>query len=693
VLDSNRVWERSRGIRIPVTIFLSAFLLFQVQPMMGRYVLPWFGGGPAVWTNCLLFFQALLLAGYAYAHWLGSRSSMRLQTTLHMTLLAASFLFLPVLPRADIWKPASASDPSGRILLLLTATVGAPYLLLSATGPLLQRWFALSEPGKSPWRLYALSNLGSFLALFSYPFVLEPYLRLHMQAWIWSALYVAFAVLCGWTGWSLRAATPAMPAPHGDSDQAPRPTLWTSLFWLGLAMCGSTLLLATTNQISQEIAVVPFLWVAPLSIYLLTFILAFEHPRWYRCALFAIGAGVFGPAACAVQVAAIGLGARIQLGIYLLTLFIVCMVCHGELARSRPSPAYLTLFYLAIAAGGALGGVFVALVAPNVFTEFNEYPIGLAAGCLLGFVGWLRSGALSQWTSRNFSVRVPLMALLVGGLTSVVAMVTNNTVAIASSRNFYGILRVKESIDSNGALRMLTHGTIRHGFQYLRGAKAAWPTTYYGPHSGAGIVLNALEKAGRRVAVIGLGTGTLAAWGRPGDTFRFYEINPAVESIANAWFTYLKDSKARTEVVLGDARVQMERELAAGQSHDFDVIAVDAFSSDAIPLHLLTAECGDIYRQRLAVGGLLLLHISNRLLNLEPVARGLARHLGWKAATFMSGDEIDTGESGATWVLVTNNADFLLRPGMAQEVQWTGKDGRPVTWTDDFASLWHVLKF
>jgi hypothetical protein len=239
MLDSYRVWQRWHAIRIPFTIFLSAFLLFQVQPMMGRYVLPWFGGGPAVWTNCLLFFQALLLAGYAYAHWLGSRRSRRLQMSVHMTLLAASFFFLPILPRADIWKPASSDEPSLRILLLLTATVGAPYLLLSATGPLLQRWFALSEPGKSPWRLYALSNLGSFLALFSYPFVLEPYLRLHTQAWIWSALYATFAVLCGWTAWSLGGTTPAEPAHPEESAPAPPPNSWTLLFWLGLAMCGS----------------------------------------------------------------------------------------------------------------------------------------------------------------------------------------------------------------------------------------------------------------------------------------------------------------------------------------------------------------------------------------------------------------------------------------------------------------------
>ena len=660
--------------------------------MMGRFVLPWFGGGPAIWTNCLLFFQTVLLGGYAYAHWLGSRRSQRLQSWVHIALLAGSLAFLPIVPRADLWKPASASDPAGRILLLLAATVGAPYLLGSATGPLLQRWLASSNPAKSPWRLYALSNFGSFLALFSYPFVLEPYLRLPTQAWIWSALYALFALLCAWTAWNLRDASPA-PRAADDSEPEARPTPLTLLFWVGLAACGSTLLIATTNQISQEIAPVPFLWIAPLSIYLLTFILCFEHPRWYHRSLFAIAAGIFGPAACVVQVASTGISVKVQLGIYLLTLFVACMVCHGELARSRPSPGYLTMFYLAIAGGGAIGGVFVALIAPNIFTEFSEFPAGLAGACLLGFAAWLRTGALAQWTSRNFAVRVPLMALLIGGLTSIFAAVTNNSTVIASARNFYGILRVKESIDTNGAYRPLTHGTIRHGFQYLRGAKSAWPTTYYGPHSGAGIVLNALVKQGRRVAVIGLGTGTLAAYGRPGDTFRFYEINPAVEAIANTWFTFLKNSQAKTEVVLGDARVQMERELAAGQSHDFDAIAVDAFSSDAIPLHLLTKECGEIYRQRLTPGGLLLLHISNRLLNLEPIARGLARSLGWKAATFESEDNAATGESSSTWVLMTSNSDFFLQPGMSQEVRWIGKGREPVTWTDDFASLWHVLKF
>jgi hypothetical protein len=687
--------ERALSFRFPVSIFLSAFLLFQVQPIMGRYVLPWFGGGPAVWTHCLLFFQALLLGGYAYAHWLGSRRSVRLQASVHIVLLVASLLFLPIGARADLWKPASSADPSGRILLLLAATVGGPYLLLSATGPLLQRWFTLSEPGKSPWRLYALSNLGSFLALLSYPFAMEPVFRLHTEARVWSALYAGFVALCGWTAWRLRSLVPAILYSSAEAESTPPPTPWTVLFWLALSACGSTLLLATTNQISEEIAVNPFLWVAPLSIYLLTFVVAFEKERFYHRALFAGAAGVFVPAACAVQIAAAALSLGVQLGLYLFALFITCMVCQGELARSRPSFRYLTAFYLTIATGGVMGGVFVALIAPHAFTEFSEYPIGLAAACLLGFVGWLRTGALARWTSGSFAVRLPLMALLMGGATSIVATVTtSNRPAVASRRNFYGILRVTERTDANGARRELSHGRILHGFQYLENPKHSWPTSYYGPHSGAGITLNALQRLNRRVALIGLGAGTLAAWGRPGDTFRFYEINPDVEVFARSWFSFLQDSKARTEIVLGDARVQLERELTMSEAQEFDVIVVDAFSSDAIPVHLLTAECGDIYRRRLAAEGLLLLHISNGVLNLEPVARGLARHLGWKAVLFVSGPDEQTGESKAYWVLVTANLDFLKRSGLEQAAApWSAGDSTPITWTDDFASLWHVLKF
>lgn len=681
------------ALSFPLTIFLGAFLLFQVQPMMARYILPWFGGGPAVWTNCLLFFQVLLLAGYAYAHWLGSRPSTKLQAWMHLGLLGASLWFLPFQPNAALWKPVASSDPSGRILLLLGATIGAPYFLLSATGPLLQRWLTLSEPAKLPWRFYALSNFGSLLALLSYPFAVEPYLRLDAQVWMWSALYAAFVALCGWTALRFRpAAAPAWRLEPED-ERAARPTFSTVLFWLGLSACSSTLLVATTNQVSQEIAVNPFLWVAPLAIYLLAFILAFESDRFYHRALFAVAAGVLAPIGCVVPSLSGVMSLRVQLAVYLAALFVTCMVCHGELARSRPSPRYLTFFYLAIAAGGALGGVFVALIAPRVFTEFLEYPAGLAAACLLGFVAWLRTGALTLWTRGNLGIRVPLMALLFGGVTAIVAAATSgNQPSVASARNFYGILRVIERTDGNGSLRELRHGRTRHGFQYLDGPQRQSPTSYYGPHSGVAIALSAMEHPKRRIAIVGLGAGTLAAWGRPGDSFRFYEINPDVEAIAHQWFTFLKDSKAGIDTELGDARVQFERELAAGRSADFDLIAVDAFTSDAIPFHLLTAECADIYRRRLAPGGLLLLHISNRILNLEPVARGLAQHLGWNALLFVSGDDAETGESSSKWVLLTGNTEFLARSGLAaRAAPWTNR--APILWTDDFVSLWHVLNF
>jgi len=691
--DGTPTTDRAGGSTLcfPVTIFLSAFLLFQVQPIAARYILPWFGGGPAVWTSCLLFFQIGLLAGYVYAHWLASRSSARLETAVHFGLLAASLLFLPIRPNAAAWKTASGVDPSLRILLLLAVTVGGPYFALSATGPLLQRWFTRTEPGKSPWRLYALSNLGSLIALLTYPFLIEPYLRLDTQVWMWSALYGLFAVSCGVTAWRFRAV-PAVPA-QADAEASARPKLSAILFWLGLSACSSTLLVATTNQISQEIAVNPFLWVAPLAIYLVTFILTFESDRFYHRALFAGAAGVLASVGCVMPSLSGVFSLRWQLLLYLAAMLCTCMLCHGELAAARPAPRYLTTFYVAIAAGGALGGVFVALIAPHLFTEFLEYPIGLAAACLLGFIGWLRSGAMAQWKRGQFGVRVPLMALLFGGFTAIMAAVTTgNQPSVASARNFYGILRVLERSDGNGQFRELRHGRTRHGFQYLEGPKRQWPTTYYGPHSGVAIALNALENPNRRIAVIGLGAGTLAAWGRAGDTFRFYEINPDVNAFAHRRFSFLKDSKARTETVLGDARVQLERELAAGKSGQYDLIAVDAFTSDAIPFHLLTSQCADIYRRSLAPGGLLLLHISNRVLNLEPVARGMAQYLGWTPVLFVSGDDSETGESSSKWVLLTGNRELLARTGLAARgAPWTLR--APVLWTDDFVSLWHVLNF
>ncbi len=660
--------------------------------MIGRYVLPWFGGGPAVWTTCMLFFQTMLLAGYGYAHWLGSRRDRSVQVWVHLALLAGSLAFLPVAPRAAIWKSSAAGDPSGRILLLLAVTIGGPYLLLSATTPLVQRWFYMTRPGEAPWRLYALSNLGSFLALFSYPLVLEPYFRLSTQTWIWSGMYVIFVALCGWAAWQMRGVRAEPAAELAGTG----PSLLDIAMWLALSACGSVLLLGTTSQITQEIAVFPFLWIAPLSIYLLTFILTFESDRWYRRGVFAVLAGVLAPVTTAVISLSTANSAGTQLAVYLGALFATCMVCHGELARSRPSPRHLTVFYLTIAAGGALGGVFSALVAPRVFSEFSEYPIGLAGACILGFLCWMRSGALSQWTGRNFAVRLPLMALMSGGIISIYAAAINQQPGIDARRNFYGILRVVERSDKNGALRELSHGRVQHGFQYLDPQKRLWPTTYYGPHSGVALAIDALPHP-RRVAVVGLGAGTLAAWGRGEDTYRFYEINPNVEPIARKWFSFLADSKAQTGVVLGDARIQLEQELRAGHSHDFDLIAVDAFTGDAIPMHLLTAECAEIYRARLAPGGILAVHISNRSLNLEPVTRGLARYLGWQARMVVIVKDLldeDQGESNSRWVLLTEKRETFTHSKIRDTlVGWSTSKEPVIVWTDDFASLWPILRF
>lgn len=683
--------RRTGPVLLAATIFLGAFLLFQVQPIIGRYVLPWFGGGPMVWTTCMLFFEALLVAGYAYAHWLGSRCNPRAQSGIHIALLGLSLFCLPLDPRGILSAEASSSDPSGRILLALAISISGPYLLLSATGPLLQGWFHRLYPQRSPWRLYALSNAASFLALLSYPFAVEPYFTLRVQSWVWSALYVAFAIVCGWSAWRFRAALGAIPSSR-ERLAAP-PGLLLILYWTALAAAGSILLLATTNLVCQDIAVIPFLWVAPLSIYLLTFVLVFESSRWYRRPLFAAAAGLFVPAGSVIPAAAAALPVRWQLAVYLAALFIACMICHGELARARPQPGHLTTFYLAIAGGGALGGAFAALLSPYLFSNFSEYPIGLAAACLLGFIGWARTGELAQWKRGNLAVRLPLMALLIGGVTPLVTVgMSGGSHVLARVRNFYGILRITERKDAlNRSFRDLTHGRIRHGFQFLDYPQSTWPTTYYGPHSGIGIVLSSLPPP-RRIGVIGLGAGTLAAWGRSGDTFRFYEINPAVVGVARDWFSYLRHSQARTDILLGDARVELERELAAG-APQFDVLAVDAFSSDAIPLHLLTVECADVYRRHLAPGGLLLLHVSNRVLDLDPVARGMARHLGWTALRFECQADLQTGESNSTWVLITANADFIARPEISQRVSpWRSNEREAITWTDDFASLWHVLR-
>ncbi|HLK46628.1 MAG TPA: fused MFS/spermidine synthase [Bryobacteraceae bacterium] len=673
-----------------LTIVVSAFLLFQVQPVIAKIILPWFGGSAAVWTTCLLFFQVVLLLGYLYAHAVIRYLKPRMQMLVHAGLLLVSAAALPIYPNAS-WKPYGNEDPSLRILGLLAATVGLPYFLLSTTGPLLQAWYARRYKGAIPYRLYALSNAGSMFALLSYPVLFEPIYTTHQQALMWSVAYVLFAALCAVT--AFRSGTAVAAAETTESEAAHKPGATQYWAWMGLAACASVMLLAVTNHMSQNIAAIPFLWILPLSIYLLSFILCFEGSGWYRrtpyLQLFAVALGSMAYAMSSEQES--NLPIKVMLPLFAMGLFTCCMVCHGELARLKPHPKYLTHFYLMISAGGALGGIFVGLVAPHWFNAFYEMPVGMA-GCALLVVMVLKQDPELEWF-QNFRQPAPLVA---AGLT--VALITylgmqirdGNHGALVLARNFYGGLKVRDSGPATrlDAVRSLTHGTINHGEEFLNPARRDWPTTYYGPNTGIGVAIREKQKQGPiRVGVIGLGTGTISAYGRPGDYYRFYEINPLVPRIARGEFHFVPDSKAHVDIAMGDARLSLERE----QPENFDVLAVDAFSSDSIPVHLLTRQAMDLFFHHLKPDGILAVHISNRYLDLQPVVRGEAQATG-KITRLVDTDDDDSQDVfGATWVLVTSPAAGFSKEivNASHEVE---KNRTVRLWTDDFSNLYQILK-
>lgn len=695
------------------TIFLSAFLLFQVQPLIGRFVLPWFGGGPAVWTTCMLFFQVTLLGGYAYAHLLSRFLPPRRQAGVHLLVLLASLLFVP-LTVAVGWKPVDSSMASGRILAMLAGSVGGPYFVLSATGPLLQSWFTRRMPQRAVYRLYGLSNAGSLLALLTYPLLFEPNFTRLAQASAWSEGYAAFVFACG--GCAVVAWRRAGDAPAGDEAQAPEgaaidagpPASATGfrelLTWTALSALGSVMLLASTNQLCQDVAVVPFLWVLPLAIYLLTFIICFDRPAWYSpgwCTLLLI-VGAAGATASLQRNVALGL--PLQIASISLALYAGCMLCHGELVRRKPHPRHLTRFYLAIATGGALGGALVALLAPAIFTGFWEYPLGLAGCCILA--------ALAAWPDRVwvFRRRWPESTLLLGAacLLLIVFFLARFVVIdsgrvghrLAAERNFYGVLRVYQTQrDGNDYIEM-HQGNVIHGSQFANASQRGLPTTYYGRDSGVGIVLDRFPREAHaggesgpiKVGIIGMGAGTLATYARVGDDYRFYEINPEVESLAREQFHFLGPRAKEITVVLGDARVMLEREWDRGENQRFDVLIVDAFTGDAVPIHLLTRECGQVYARHLKPEGVLALHISNHFLDLEPVAAGLAQSMGREAQVLESeGDAARLGTIPSTWIVITGNQKLLAMPGLRSASQAQAQ-GRAKIWTDDFSSLWSVMR-
>ena len=699
-MDSSETAKRIQWT-FGLSIFLSAFLLFQVEPIIAKIILPWFGGVAAVWSVCLLFFQVTLLLGYFYAHILTSHIPDRLRGWIHISLLVASLLTLPVIP-ASAWKPTGSEDPTFRVLLLLTLTIGLPYFLLSSTSPLLQAWHSRSAEDSSTYRFYALSNIGSMLGLLSYPLLVEPLVSTRHQAITWSIAYGAFVVLCASLTFRHHSGSDLLSAPH----HRPRTSLSTKLLWIGLAACGSTLLLAVTNHITQNIASVPFLWIAPLALYLLSFILCFADRGWYQRTLYLRFFGVaLGVMTYALAPEFINIPLYVLLPVFCLGLFLCCMTLHGELAHLKPHPSQLTLFYLMISLGGAIGALFVALLAPHIFKGFYELPIAIAASAVL--ILWTLHHAPEDnphW-KRIWAILVAITVLLVVGL------YRNTLVRPAMprlmARNFYGALRV---IDAGNfsvatiagvpalsphdpyAYRTLMNGSIDHGSQFLSLDRHREATTYYSQKSGVGIALKAASRQGSlRVGVIGLGAGTIAAYANAGDRYTFYEINSNVIRIANSEFTYLADARSRgaqIDIVLGDARLSLERE----PSQQFDLLAVDAFSSDSIPVHLLTRETFDLYARHLKPDGTLAIHISNRYLNLTPVVTRAAVAMGREVLMIANEPDQRMGISRATWLLICPLHGLIEQEGVRPAGTLVGSSNHTPLWTDDYSSLLPLLK-
>lgn len=654
-----------------LAILTGSFLLFLVQPILGRLLLPEHGGSAGVWTACLLFFQLLLVAGYAWAHFA--------RPAWHLALVAASLLWLPLQDRAGVAAPAAGPVTAIFSSLLLSASL--PYIALAANSSLIQRWSGAA----APYRLYALSNAGSLAALLAYPILIEPWIPLRSQRYVWSAAYLLFAALTSSIAWRARGRAweaPAEAIPQSDSSD---PVWW----WLLLCACGSALLMAFTNQMCQEIAPIPFLWIAPLVIYLGSFILCFDRPAFYHRERIGILAGIAIVNACVVHVLGTRLPVAAQLATLALTLFLCLMVCHGELVSARPPAARLTSFNLAVASGGALGAMFVALAAPRLFTRYTEFPLLMAATAILGICARVRLGALTWNAQTPLTERAQLGSLLVAALTcGVLAMPAP---VAEASRNFYGTLRVTEGKDAEaaaggGRYRMLTHGATAHGFQYLDGEARRIPTAYYGWNTAVGQVLSKLRG---RIGLVGLGAGTLARYGEPGDTYRFYELNPEVIRLARNQFTFLADSKARIEIVEGDARLKLQKE---GETEPrFNSLVIDAFSSDSIPVHMLTLEAARIYERRLLPDGVLLMHISNRMLRLEPVVAAMAAHIRFACFRVDTPGDKSRGGYDAQWMILARDEQVLERLGAVAPSR-RRTQVRPIPWTDDFASLWQVLE-
>ena len=672
-----------------IGIFLSAFLLFQIQPMIGKFILPWFGGTPAVWSTAMLFFQVLLTGGYAYAYWLVKRPR---QGWIHIVFLGMTITLLfalglvwssPITPSSDM-RPAIVSFPVFNIFLLLTVSVGLPYFVLAANGPLMQAWFSRFFPERSYARLYALSNVGSLFGLLAYPLLIEPMFSLRQQGWLWTGGFILFALVAGALSWRMRKVDKSVTII--SITEKPSPSL--RILWIILSGTASLFLLSVTNQISQEVAVIPFLWIMPLAIYLLSFILAFSDSRWYERRNYALLFSIASLAMLWILLRAGSLNVLVQISVYCVLLFLATVICHGELHRLRPHADHLTDFYLMVSFGGAAGGIFVNLIAPYLFTGYWEF-----------YLAWLLTIILLvMMLLPRFSTQVTVQARMLG-ISFFVAILllalglNQYQNALFVERNFYGVVRVKEF--DNHAVAMI-HGMTVHGVQYLDNRSHA--TTYYVEDSGVGLLLQNYPRNGQglNVGVLGLGAGTLATYAQKGDVYRFYEINPVVIRLAEGeggFFTFLKDSKADVTVVTGDARISLEQELVAGQRQNFDVLVLDTFSSDSIPVHLITKEAFALYLKQLAPNGVIAAHISNRHLNLQPVLWQLSQEFGLAIVEVDKPAGADVGSFPSEWVLLTHDPSLFEIPAIKSlAISFDGYSSPIRLWTDDYSNLFQILK-
>ena len=675
-----------------IITFLSAFLLFQVQPLIAKQILPQFGGGAAVWTTCMLFFQGLLFFGYLYAHLLTKIQSLKAQAYTHLAVVLLCALFLPITMKSV--TEIQSYSPLFGIMLLLVSSVGLPYFLLATTGPLMQRWLSVIELKKLPYKLYSLSNTGSLLALLSFPFLFEPLLTVKQQANYWSILFGLLSILLLLLCINVAKQKITMSNENIERHDSAKGRIMPPILWLLLAAVGVVLLVATTNAMTQNLPPVPFLWIMPLCLYLLSFIICFHSPhwyvRWYCFLIFAIAAMV------GLLMYFIGSQFSIvsQIFIYSAIMFSGCMICHGELAKQQPNVEKLTFYYLMVALGGFVGSAFVIFVAQQAFQQFSEYPLSIIAVFILMTASvYLESKRSKLLMGSNLAIAV-LLSLGFWQLNS--AFVKTN---VYSERNFYGIISVKDVEIDGKVERRLIDGTTSHGTQSLEAGESLTPLSYYRKDTGVGIAIKALQKQhakrGINVAVVGLGAGTLAAYGRTNDNFHFYELNPAVIDAANNYFTYLTNSKAKLSIYQGDGRVTLNEQLQVQGSEQFDLLVIDAFAGDAVPQHLLTLEAYELYFKRLKPNGILAVHVSNSHLDLARLVSNSAEQLGKSSRYFFSAAK-QNHQNNAQWLLLANDeiafSNSLYSLYATDKLKNSIKYQEKVIWTDDHSDLFSILK-